>query len=251
MHRMPSLASRRARVVAGVAALLVVVGALGFWLRTSSLVRVKQVTVTGVDGDQARAIRAALTAAALDMTTLAVDDRRLLDAVSTYPVVRSLRASADFPHRLRIAVNAYEPVAAVQTRGGAATAVSSDGTLLRGTPTKRLPVIALKVSPAKGRVGDKAAMEAIRLMAAAPGPLRARVERVYRVRRGLAATVHDGPKLYFGGADRPRAKWSALESVLADESSRGATYVDVRIPERPVAGGFQARPTESSTSTLG
>ncbi len=248
---MPSLASRRARVVLGIAAALVVLGSFGYWMRTSSLVRVKDVTVTGIDGRQARAIREALTTAALDMTTLAVDDGRLLEAVASYPVVRSLRASADFPHRLRIAVNAYEPVAAVRVRGGTATAVSANGTLLRGAPTKDLPVVTLKISPARGRVGDASALAAIRLVAAAPGPLRARVMRVYRGPRGFAATVHDGPKLYFGSAERRRAKWSALVSVLADESSRGATYVDVRIPERPVAGGFQARPVQVSTSTLG
>ncbi len=248
---MPSLASRRARVVAGVAAVLVVVGSFGFWLRTSSLVRVKQVTITGIDGRQAHAIRAALTAAALDMTTLAVDDGRLLEAVSTYPVVRNVRVSADFPHRLRIAVNAYEPVAAVQTRGGSATAVSSDGMLLRGTPTKGLPIVVLKTSSGGDRVRDASALGAIRLMAASPTPLRARVQRVYRGPRGLAATVDDGPKLYFGGAERPRAKWLAVASVLADETARGATYVDVRIPERPVAGGFLARPVDLSASTLG
>jgi cell division protein FtsQ len=248
---MPSLTSRRARVVTSIAAVLVVVGGFGFWLRTSSLVRVKQVTVTGIDGRQAGAIRDALISAALDMTTLAVDDGRLLDAVSTYPVVRSLRASADFPHRLRIDVNAYEPIAAVRSRGGATTAVSGDGTLLRGTPTKGLPVVAVKVSPGGSRVGSANDLQAIRLLAAAPAPLRARVEHVYRGPRGLDLSVADGPKLLFGGAERPRAKWSAVVSVLADETARGATYVDVRIPERPVAGGFQPRPVEASASTLG
>ena len=52
----PTCARRRR-----IAAVLVVVGSFGFWLRTSSLVRVKQVTVTGIDGRQARAIRDALT----------------------------------------------------------------------------------------------------------------------------------------------------------------------------------------------
>jgi cell division protein FtsQ len=248
---MPSLANRRSRVVIGVAAVLAIAGAFGLWLRTSSLVRVEQVTVTGVDGTRARAIRDALNSAALDMTTLAVDESRLLDAVSAYPIVRSLTASADFPHRLRIAVNAYEPVAAVQANGGARTAVSSDGTLLRGTPTRGLPVVALRVSPGGGRVGDARALGAINLMAAAPEPLRARVQRVYRGPRGLTATVDDGPSFYFGGAGRARAKWAAIVSVLGSDTSRGATYVDVRIPERPVAGGFQARLVDSSPSTLG
>ena len=120
---MPFLASRRSRAAFAIASVLVVFGAFGLWLRSSSLVRVKQVTVTGIEGQQAGAIRDALTVAARDMTTLAVDDDALRDAVATYPVVRSLEASSDFPHRLRIAVNAYEPVAAVRIGGGAPTAV--------------------------------------------------------------------------------------------------------------------------------
>lgn len=248
---MTSFASRRTRAVLGVAALLAILGSFGLWLRTSSLVRVQQVTVTGIDGAQARSIRDALTIAARDMTTLAVDDKALRDAVATYPVVRSLNASPDFPHRLRIVVNAYEPVAAVQSHGGSPTPVASDGTLLRGTKAKHLPVVGITSMPGGNRVSDAGALQAIRLVAAAPAPLRARVQRVFQGRRGLAATVEDGPKLYFGGSERPRAKWSAAARVLAADTTQGATYVDVRIPERPVAGGFQARPEGISTSTLG
>ena len=50
-------------------------------------------------------------------------------------------------------------------------------------------------------------------------------------------TLKAGPELYFGDADRVTAKWAAAARVLADASSKGATYVDVRLPERPVAGG--------------
>ena len=248
---MPSLASRRARVVVSIAAVLVVVGGFGFWLRTSSLVRVKQVTVTGIDGRQARAIRDALTSAALDMTTLAVDEDELLDAVGAYPVVRSVRATPDFPHRLRIAVNAYDAVAALQPERGSLTAVAADGTVLRGASARDLPLVGVRRVPGGARVDDDATLRAVRLLGAAPAPMRRRVARIFRGRRGLAATVNDGPKLYFGGDRRLRAKWSAAAQVLADASSRGASYVDVRIPERPVAGGFQPRPAASSTSTLG
>jgi cell division protein FtsQ len=248
---MPSFASRRKRAVLGLAALLAIVGSFGLWLRTSSLVRVQQVSVTGISGDQAESIHDALSIAARDMTTLAVDDKALRDAVAPYPVVRSLKASADFPHRLRIAVNAYEPVAAVASRGGSPTPVASDGTLLRGTKAKHLPVVGIESMPGGNRVSDAGALQAIRLVAAAPAPLRARVQRVFQNRRGFAATVENGPKLYFGGSERPRAKWSAAARVLAAETAQGATYVDVRIPERPVAGGFQARPGGVSTSTLG
>jgi cell division protein FtsQ len=248
---MLSLSSRRVRAGVAIAVVLTIAGAFGLWLRTSSLVGVRQVTITGIDGRQSSAIREALTVAARGMTTLAVDDHELLASVAAYPVVRSLRVSADFPHRLRIAVNAYDPVAAVQACGVSPAAVASDGTILRGTTTKGLPLVGVKTLPGGDRVTDAAGLQAIRLVAAAPAPLRAKVVRVYRSTRGLSATVHDGPKLYFGGGDRLGAKWVAAARVLAEDSAQGATYVDVRIPERPVAGGFLPRPTIPSASTLG
>jgi cell division protein FtsQ len=247
---MLSLAGRRLRLVPGIAALLVALLCAGLWLRGSSLVRVKDVTVTGIAGRQAAEIRDALTATALDMTTLNVDDDALRNAVSGYPVVRSLRTSTDFPHRLRITVNAYDPVAALKA-GSSLTAVASDGTLLRGTPSRGLPVVGVKTLPGGSHVRDAAAVRAVRLLDAAPAPLRGRVARVFRGTRGLAATVDNGPKLYFGGDERLTAKWAAAAQVLANDSARGASYVDVRIPERPVAGGFLPRPANISTSTLG
>jgi cell division protein FtsQ len=248
---MSSFASRRLRAALAAAALIALVVLAGVWFRTSSFVRVTAVTITGIEGPQSAQIRRALTTAARDMTTLTVDDAALHKAVATYPVVRSLRTSTSFPHRLRIVVNAYDPVAAVRSGGGAATAVSSDGTLLPGTSTKGLPVVGVRSLTEHGRVGDPAARRTIGLLAEAPAPLRARVERVYVGLRGIAATVENGPKLYFGGSDRARAKWSAAAQVLASASAAGATYVDVRIPERPVAGGFAPRPPGVSASTLG
>jgi cell division protein FtsQ len=69
--------------------------------------------------------------------------------------------------------------------------------------------------------------------------------------RNLIALLHDGPKLYFGGGGRRVAKWSAAARLLADSAARGATYVDLRLPERPVAGGVAASDPEDSTSSVG
>ena len=111
-----SPAAARASVL-GIAVLLAVLAPLALWLRNSSLVRVEHVTVTGIDGPQAaRDPRALTSPPALDMTTLDVREDALRGAVAAYPVVRSLRTETDFPHGLRIIVNAYEPVAALQLR---------------------------------------------------------------------------------------------------------------------------------------
>ncbi|MET0811192.1 MAG: hypothetical protein ABWY65_08780, partial [Thermoleophilaceae bacterium] len=48
------------------------------------------------------------------------------------------------------------------------------------------------------------------------------------------------PELIFGDARRARAKWAAAARVLADPEARGASYIDLRIPGRPAAGGLPA-----------
>jgi cell division protein FtsQ len=240
---MAPFARRRTRVLVGIAVLLAVLAPLALWLRTSSLVAVERVSVTGIDGSQAAEVTRALRSAGRDMTTLNVRENALRSAVAAYPVVRSLRTETDFPHGLRIVVNAYEPVAALRS-GGGLMAVAADGTLLRGTATRDLPVVAIGGRRRAGRLGPGEALAAVRLMAAAPRALRGRVVRAYRGPRGLTTTMDDGPKLYFGGATRPAAQWGAAAQVLASSTSRGAAYVDLRIPDRPVAGGLKPRSIE-------
>jgi cell division protein FtsQ len=233
------LASRKATVAAA-ALLTVVVLAAGFlWLRDSSLVRVKQVDITGVSGRQADEIRAALTDAAREMTTLHVREDALRDAVATYPVVRDLHADAEFPHRLRIAVDAYRPIGAMQL-GGHAVAIAADGTVLDGAPTRSLPVLAASGSAAGTKITGTDATRLVRLLAAAPAPLRDRAQRAGRGPNGLSVDLRDGPRVDFGDLSRLDAKWLAAAAVLADPDSRGAAYVDVRQSERPVAGPLPA-----------
>ncbi|MCW2983306.1 MAG: FtsQ-type protein, partial [Conexibacter sp.] len=73
-----------------------------------------------------------------------------------------------------------------------------------------------------------------------PPALRDRVLRASSTRQGgLTLVLSSGPDLRFGGADRLAAKWAAAAAVLADSESRGATYLDLRYPERPAAGGLE------------
>jgi hypothetical protein len=74
--------------------------------------------------------------------------------------------------------------------------------------------------------------------AAAPEPLRPRIARIRLVpAKGLVADLDDGPLVILGSTADLRAKWTAAAAILADATSRGAAYVDVRLPGRPVAGG--------------
>jgi cell division protein FtsQ len=234
----PSLPRRPpVRAVVGCTAVLALLAGGWLWLRDSSLVAVRQVSVSGVNGSDAPRVRAALQDAARDMTTLHVRNGQLATAVEPFPAIRSVEADADFPHRLRIVVHEHVAVAAIAA-GSQRVAVAADGTLLRDTPTSRLPVIAVPASLGGDGVRDRRALRAVALLAAAPPALRGKVRRVYLSSRGLTAPLTRGPVLYFGDADRLTAKWTAAAAVLADRSSAGATYLDLRLPERPAAGGL-------------
>ena len=197
------LASRKATVAAAALLALVVLGAMFLWLRDSSLVGVRQVDITGVSGSQADDIRGALTDAARDMTTLHVREDALRDAVQSYPVVRELHADADFPHRLRITVNSYDPIGSMEL-GGRSVAIARDGTVLDGTPTKGLTAIAATGSAAGTKITGTEATKLVRLLAAAPAPLRSRALRAYKGPNGLAVDLRDGPRLDFGDLDAAR-----------------------------------------------
>lgn len=231
------------------------------WVRDSSLVAVRDVQVVGLSGPETARVTRQLESAARDMTTLHVRGDQLRSVVAPYPVVKDLRVSADFPHGLKITIVENTPVAVV-TVDGAKTPVAGDGTLLRGADQRDLPMVPLRVSPGGDHVADRSARGAIAALAAAPGALRARVVKATTTKaEGLILTLHDGPELRFGGADRLAAKWAAAAAVLSSEDSRGATYLDLRYPERPAAGGLedpalqqdpeavnQADPAETTTS---
>ena len=74
------------------------------------------------------------------------------------------------------------------------------------------------------------------VLGAAPGPLAPLITRAYSGPLGVTVVLANRLRAYFGDATRPHAKWLSLARVLADPSSSGATYVDLRVPERPAAG---------------
>jgi cell division protein FtsQ len=229
----------RRRLAAALAALIVLAAGYWLWFRDSTFARVHDVYVTGIDGPQARAIRSALEQAGLDQTTLHVRTRDLRDAVSDYPVVRSVSAQGDFPHKLTIDVQLNLPVAVIQSPSGRKP-VAADGLLLSDVPiTGGLPVVTTKAALPSERLDGGKAFQLVRLVGLAPPPLRARLTSVIiRPGVGIVAQIRKGPELRFGDSSRLPAKWMAAARVLAAAGARGATYIDLRVPERPAAGGL-------------
>jgi cell division protein FtsQ len=229
----------RRRLAALLAGLIVLGSIYWLWFRDSSFVRVHEVEVSGVSGPQARVIRSALVDAGLAQTTLHVSIADLRAAVGGFPVVRSVTAQGEFPHKLRVQVELNMPVAVLQTLSGRRP-VAADGLFLPDVPVAgTLPVLTVKaVLPAK-RVTAGAAFDLVRVVGIAPEPLRARIRSVgFKPGSGIVAKLAAGPDLIFGDASRLPAKWMAAARVLAAAGARGASYIDLRLPERPAAGGL-------------
>jgi cell division protein FtsQ len=249
--RLAALSHRRRMRVALVSALVALPLLAGGWLllRDSPLVTVQHVRVSGVHGPEAGAIEAALAGAAHHMSTLDVKPGALRAAVAPFRVVREVRAVPSFPHGLSIHVVEQPPVAAL-TVAGSRTAVAADGVVLGpALLSSALPTVAASAEPAVGeRVKGSGLLASLSVLGAAPAPLARLLTRVYTGPKGLTVAMSNGLLAFFGDATRPHAKWLSLARVLADPSSAGAAYVDVRMPERPAAG-FPAGVTPPTASS--
>jgi len=232
----------RPHILAGLGALALVLCLYMFWLRDSSLVRVEHVSISGL-ADSSR-LRERLAQEAGTMTTLHVDHESLENVLAGYPAVERLAVDADLPHTLRIDVIERQP-AAYLVSGRSRMPVAADGRLLRGLAGGApLPEIKLSGALPRERLGPGATLRRAEAAGAAPPALRRRLSTVTETRdRGLVARLRKGPDVVLGDTRRLGAKWLAAARVLADGGSRGASYVDVRLPERPVAGGLPVQET--------
>jgi cell division protein FtsQ len=241
-----SLTPRMRRRLVAAAIVTVALGLLyQLWLRDSSLVAVDNVEVTGLTTKDGPRIKATLASVAEDMTTLHLRVDEIEAAARQFPVIGSIEVERDFPHGLRIQIVERRPAALVSV-DGVPLPVAGDGTVLRGLrPPEGLPLLRMDKPATDGRVTDPRTLRALVVTGAAPRPLPQRIERVSEgPARGIVVQLEDGPEVIFGDADRAADKWAAAARVLADPEAAGASYVDVRLPERPVAGGLPVETIE-------
>jgi len=236
--------ARRRLLVAAIAGVLVAAAYLAF-VRNLGVFRVDQVSVRGAGAAYAPQLWKDLRSSARTMTTLHVREGELLRVARRFPAVVSLRVDPGLPDRLTVTVVERPPVGTVRSPAGALVPVAADGTPLRGQPVDR-PLPRLPSSTAREEQAGNATAGAARLAGAAPPALVAWLGEIERRREGWVIALRKGPEVRFGSLRRLSAKWSAATAVLAARSARGAAYVDVRLPDRPSAGGFE-RPSDSDS----
>ena len=232
LARARSTRLRTRLTVLAVAALVVIGGWL--LLRDSALFSVDQVALSGLGADALPVVSDDLLAAAHRQTTTDFSLDALRAAVAPYTIVAGISAKTHFPHGLSIEVVQRQPLAHLQV-GKHWYLLAASGLVLTGARAPGLTVLRSTTLPSGGRTHDGFVLLALGVLADAPPPLRERVAAVTVADGLLMIYLHHGPRLIFGNAALPHAKWDAAAAVLADPSSRGASYIDVQVPSRPAA----------------
>jgi cell division protein FtsQ len=236
--RLPRL--RRPRVTpilaAAVLVLAVVIGVGWLWFRSSSLVSVRQVEVTGLSGPDVGEIRSALDTTVKQMTTLTISDVRLKKAIAGYGPIAGVRVSTHFPHGVTIHVDETIPIATISD-GGRQVAVDGAGLLLLGDSTRGLPALSVAPAATGGQVAGASTRAVLSVLQAAPFQLLAHLKSArMTAAHGVTVTLRNGPEIYFGATTQLPLKWRAADASLASSYSAGAAYIDVSAPMRPAAG---------------
>ncbi len=222
------------------AAFALVVAAVGVYVvaRQTSLFALDRVEVSGAPPPVAAEIRAALVSY-VGRSLVRFDARAAERRLAAVTEITDPRFDRDFPHTLKVRVRLERPVAVLR-RGADAWVVSSTARVLRRLdrrPNPRLPRIWL---PASTEVIVNSTLGGVGAMGvAAVGALHAlRVgvnARQVVVEDGvLTLVLASGTELRLGNSGDLRLKLAIAKRILPLTS--GARYVDVSVPERPVAG---------------
>jgi cell division protein FtsQ len=227
----------RAIVLAGAA--VGVAGALYLIARETPLFAVRSIEISGVRGAAAAHVRAALQPLE-GKSLLALHGEDVADRLAAVPEVQHATYDRAFPNTLRVVVVPERPIAVVR-QGASAWLVSMRGRVLRALPRgshRSLPRIWVPRS-ADVEVGAMLAADeggrATRALATARRVgFRGRVQDVLSTDGSLVVTLRAGLQLRLGDRRHLALKLAVAGRLLP--LVRGAKYLDVSLPARPVAG---------------
>jgi cell division septal protein FtsQ len=230
-------------LASGIALALIAIGLYGL-ARETSMFAVRAIEVEGASPALAAQVRVALHAFE-GRSLVAVDASRVEQRVDGLAAVRSSAVDRAFPHTLRIHIQPELPVAVLR-RGGAAWLVSARGRVIgsSGLGTHlALPRIWLPL---------RAEIEVGALLDDEPGGLAARSlaafirsgfpNRIAFVRAAdgqLTLGLRGGLQVRLGAPVDLRLKIAIAHGILptlALPAAGGPDYLDVAVPQRPVAG---------------
>jgi len=231
---------------------ILVVALGGYWVaRETSVFAVRDIEVHGAPPEVAREVQR-VARAAVGTSLLDVDAAGIEGSVRELPSVAAASVDRAFPHTLVIRVAPVWPVG-VARRGDDAWLVSGSNRVIRkiepraqaGLPRLWLP---RKVPVELGR-SLPASYEPVTRVFAGLREVRipGRVKAVRTTPTGLVVVLHAGIEITLGAPTDLLVKLAVAAKVapLVDD---GMLYLDVSVPERPVASRYLNSQVEGETS---
>ncbi len=231
-------------------------GALCAWLgaRETGVFAVRTLDVRGVSPAVSLQVRKALRPAT-GTSLLKLDVVAAERAVEALPTVAAARFDRAFPHTLRVVVTPERAVAVVR-QGASSFLVSERGRVMAGVPRTARPRLAriwvkrdVRLTPGAIAEGDLAtAVGAVAPLVRSRFP--GRVTSVTTTRDELTLRLRSGVHVRLGDPLDVRLKLAVAARVLPLLAA-GTVYLDVSVPERPVAGTtlYSEVEVEGTTST--
>jgi len=206
---------------------------------TTGLFAVRTVAVSGADAALAAHVREALRPALGD-SLVGLDVAGLQSRAEAIPTVAAVSIDRAFPHQLAVAVVPERPVAVLR-RGAESWLASARGRVMGTLPNgARLPLprvwLGKDASLAAGDTlaGDPAA--AVRAVAPLSGSsLALGVRSVKATHSELTLVLRSGLEVRLGDGTQLPLKL-AVTAAVVPRLEAGTAYLDVAVPERPVAG---------------
>ena len=228
--------SRRSLAV-GIGLVALAAGAYAVARQTSAFA-IGQLEITGAPAGIQQQLRRSL-APLVGTSLLALDGGALERRAAALPTVVSVGYDRAFPHTLRIHVVPELPVAVLH-RGHETWLVSARGRVVRRVPNGTYPALARIWVPRNADVAvgaflppEAGGTAARTLSLAARFP--ARIATVSLAHRELVFRLRSGLELRLGDPTDVRLKLAIARRALA-QLPTGATYMDISVPGRPVAG---------------
>ena len=229
-------------LLVGLALVLVAAGLYGL-ARETSMFAVDRVRVEGAAPAVAAQVQRELNG--YDGRSLvSVDAASVEQRVDALPAVRSATVDRAFPHTLRVRVVPELPVAVLR-RGSDSFLVSARGRVIAPIPRathRALPRIWLPASTnieLGSFLGGADGGLAARSLAAFVGSGFTGVTFVRALDGQITLGLRGGLEIHLGAPVDLRLKIAIAHSIvpsLARPSAGGPTYLDIAVPERPVAG---------------
>ena len=241
VHSLSALPSFR--VLAGVIGTAALLALLYLGARETSLFAIRSIQVSGAAPQVAAEVRAAARRFRGE-SLVGLDGETLLARIRALPSVVSARYDRAFPSTLRIVIRPERPVAVV--RAGTRTwLVSARARLIRPLERRALPSLPRLWLPSASdlHVGQILTAEesaaAVRALALVPEALPGTIVATRQRSGEITFVLGTGMELRLGDTSSLPLKLRVAKSILSPLSAgeRAAlSYLDVSLPERPVAG---------------